>query len=187
LTLLGVILPAGSKEATRLSWAEPTYVYDVRDRHLPPATRPSSLIPHPSSLRVRSGRPLGRIREIALPPPADGRRVHLFALQAETVAGVTVTGPEQVARGETLPLEVQVEAGQVDPAGRLVRIDVLDPAGQPVLHYRDFVTLAGPTGQSAVPFAFNDVPGRWTIRATDVASGVAGEKTVVVSDDKQDL
>jgi hypothetical protein len=164
LTLLGVILPAGSKESARLSWADPTCVYDVR-----------------------AGRPLGRIREIALPPPADGRRVHLFALQAETVAGVTVTGPEQVARGETLPLEVQVEAGQVDPAGRLVRIDVLDPAGQPVLHYRDFVTLAGPTGQSAVPFAFNDVPGRWTIRATDVASGVAGEKTVVVSDDKQDL
>ena len=106
---------------------------------------------------VRAGAHLGRRNELAVEAPAAGRVVHLFALQSEPVRGVTLTTMD-----------------------RLMRIDVVSPAGERIAHYRDFVTLDAQGARSDVPFAFNDMPGRWTIEATDVASGVSGTAVVEV-------
>ena len=157
VTLIGVVLPANSERGAALSWSKLAHVYDVR-----------------------AGAYLGRRNELAVQAPPEGRRVHLFALQSEPVSNVTVKAREEIERGKTLRLRVHLEAGTVDPTNRLMRIDVISPNGELVKHYRDFVTLKGHRGRSAIPFAFNDLPGQWTIRATDVASGVTGTTMVTL-------
>ena len=157
VTLLGVVLPDDSKKGVTLRWSDPSHVYDVR-----------------------AGTHLGRRNELAVEAPATGRVVHLFALQSEPVRGVTLTFMDRIDAGATLSLQVHVESGAVDPASRLMRIDVVSPAGERIAHYHDFVTLDTQGARSDVPFAFNDMPGRWTIEATDVASGVSGTAVVEV-------
>ena len=56
----------------------------------------------------------------------------------------------------------------------------IDPNGGPLQHYRDFVSLDGSSGESIIQFAFNDMPGTWTIRATDIATSISTEKKVVL-------
>ena len=60
-----------------------------------------------------------------------------------------------------------------------IRIDITNPNGDMLQHYRDFVTLDGSSGESVIPFAFNDTPGTWIIQATDVATAVSTEKKVI--------
>lgn len=157
VTLLGVILPQGSEERAMISWETALHAYDVR-----------------------AGRHLGKVSEIALPSVTEGGRIHLFALQSEPVTALNVSAAEQIERGETLPLEIRLEAGRVSPKERLIRIDTTDPGGSPVPHYQDFVVLQDESGRSEIPFAFNDTVGKWTVRATDIVSGVSGEQTVIV-------
>ena len=61
-----------------------------------------------------------------------------------------------------------------------MRVDVISHEDELVQHYRDFVSINGRMGRSAIPFAFNDTPGKWTIRATDVASGNTGTTMVTL-------
>ena len=55
-----------------------------------------------------------------------------------------------------------------------------DPNGQMIVHYRDFLTLTETKGQLQIPFAFNDLLGRWTITAMDIATGISASKTVTL-------
>jgi len=164
MTLLGAILPRQDPQNPRqdatISWAKPMHVYDVR-----------------------SGRYLGCRNEIGIYGLVKPQRVHLFTLQTLPLTALKLEAPEKIDRGQSLDLQVNVNfGGGGDPreVDRVVRIDVADPNGQMIVHYRDFLTLTETKGQLQIPFAFNDLLGRWTITAMDIATGISASKTVTL-------
>ena len=158
MTLVGVIFPEDSDDVpATVSWETPACAYNLR-----------------------KGQYLGSVTKISIPPLAKAGRVHLFTLQKEPVKCIDLAGTDELIRGKSLKLNVQINVGKVDPKDRLIRIDVTDPNGETLQHYRDFITLDGSSGKSIIPFAFNDTPGTWTIRATDVATAISTEKKVVL-------
>jgi hypothetical protein len=161
VTLIGVVLPEDAAEGVRLTWDEPTQLYDVR-----------------------AGAHLGEQTGLSIPLSDPLRAVHLFALQRSAVSEVTLESSPAIVRGETLAVNVGVgfeDPGQTS-SDRLVRVDVADPQGRVIRHYRKFVRLSGPDGAAEIPFAYNDLPGEWRITATDIATGRAGNATVVLHD-----
>ena len=62
----------------------------------------------------------------------------------------------------------------------VVRLEVLDPAGQRQPAYSSNLVLGPGRTTRAIPFAVNDTPGRWTIRATLVQGGAAAEAVIVL-------
>ena len=160
VTLVGVMLPAENPQEAELAWDAPMHAYDVRKGEYCGRTRAVPLPP--------------------LPPTPYGRRaqVHLIAIQPEPVEGIRLRAPSSIARGAVLPLGLQLRPGKVCARDRLLRIDVIDPSGAAPRNLRGFLTLADATASRNIPFAFNDPPGEWTVRATDVASGVSGDVAV---------
>ena len=115
-------------------------------------------------------------------------RAELYAVLDYRVAGLTLDVPATADAGK--PFEVkaslQVEAaapGGAAPGRHAIRIEWLDPSGTAVSHYRQIITGIG-GGAGWMQFALNDVPGKWTVRATDVISGVSVTQAVKVKTPK---
>jgi hypothetical protein len=60
----------------------------------------------------------------------------------------------------------------------VVRIEVFDPAGKLARHYSGNVTVRNGRATFKIPFALNDAPGQWRIRARDVVSGLTAEQRI---------
>jgi hypothetical protein len=58
----------------------------------------------------------------------------------------------------------------------VVHCEVFDPSGELVRHYTANVTIVDGTGRFSVPWALNDGPSRWRVRARDVISGLTAEQ-----------
>jgi hypothetical protein len=72
---------------------------------------------------------------------------------------------------------VSLETAQLDPQG-IYRIDVFAPNGR-ILWRRTHVFMAqNPGNAGAVPFAINDLPGRYRIVLTDVRTGLQSAREV---------
>lgn len=57
----------------------------------------------------------------------------------------------------------------------VVRCEVFDPAGRLVRHYTGNVTIETGAGRFAIPWALNENPRGWRVRARDVLSGLVAE------------
>jgi hypothetical protein len=67
------------------------------------------------------------------------------------------------------------------PTGKLaVWVEVIDPGGRKPLWGQQVVLLADGSGQVQVPVAYNDMPGKWRLRATELFSGKSDEASWVV-------
>ncbi|MEE3367703.1 MAG: LamG-like jellyroll fold domain-containing protein [Planctomycetota bacterium] len=170
LTLLGVItdhrLPGeaatvgfdrpGRWKGGKVILPEPTHVYDVK-----------------------AGKYLGELKEIAVSANRDMQGAALFALQRERIKDVVITVPEVIERDRQVTIGCEVRAaGTLSCEGRVVRIELRAPDGRVYTHYRRMAHLKkGGRGDVTAEFALNDPTGRWTIQATDVATGT---KTSVV-------
>ena len=121
-----------------------------------------------------SGRYIGRGREIQL--ASEGRGFELYCLAVDRLPGIALDVPGTALRGEMLGIEARLPGGR----DRLVRMDVYDPAGEWRPYYRRFASMAGDSAGFTVPLAHNDLPGAWTVRVTDVASGSSEEHRVAL-------
>ena len=160
-SFLGVIFPQDTTGNNLIAWNEPAHVYDVR-----------------------SGKYLGKKKEIPINVTQSSELVHLFALEKSPVTAIQIQPGGSFALGKTLTFQLAIRFLRPTQAlsDRLVRIDLTDPQGKSVRHYRTFVTLDGTDGNFEIPFAENDLPGRWTVTATDVATGVSSETAVILED-----
>jgi hypothetical protein len=79
-----------------------------------------------------------------------------------------------VKAGDVVRYNVSVECDGGQPGLHVFRIEVLGPDGGPRTHYG--AKLLAQTGNAAgeIPLALNDAPGKWTIRATDIATKRTG-------------
>jgi hypothetical protein len=70
--------------------------------------------------------------------------------------------------------------GEKQKLPRAFRVEVTDPAGKPRSYYGTQLATDQDTAKGEFQLALNDAPGKWTITATDVATGMRGEGTFTV-------
>jgi len=105
----------------------------------------------------------------------------IFGVLPYRVSGLGVTPtPGAVALGTPARYDITVQA-EGGPAGlHVVLVEVMDPSGAVRAHYNaQLLARDGKAGGQFVP-ALNDPPGRWTLRATDYVTRVAGSAQVDV-------
>jgi hypothetical protein len=92
------------------------------------------------------------------------------------LGAVTLTASASVARGQAVPLKVDMPPGLATVA----RLAVTGPDGKPRPWYDANVTLANGKGTATFRPALNDPTGKWTFTATEVASGSKATASVMV-------
>ncbi|MFH0962681.1 MAG: alpha-amylase family protein [Planctomycetota bacterium] len=120
---------------------------------------------------IRTGEYLGQSRDLArtLQPGL----VQLLAALPYRVTGLLIS------RGSKgLAITVKTEADNAQLGTHVFHIEVFDPEGKPIEAYAQNVVAPAGRCEVVIPFALDDKPGDWTIRATDVLTGVAGNATV---------
>ena len=61
-----------------------------------------------------------------------------------------------------------------------MRLQAFRPDRSEATICREFLTCSGNRGTFRLPFAFNDAPGDWRLRVTDVATGVSKDAQVTL-------
>jgi hypothetical protein len=87
---------------------------------------------------------------------------------------IKLDGASSAARGE----HVRLSLVSTSSNGNLIRCHVFGPDGTRLAMYSSNVLLDGERGSFVLPFALNDKPGKYQLRATDVLSGASVEKTI---------
>jgi hypothetical protein len=87
---------------------------------------------------------------------------------------IKMEGTSTAKPGEHISLKV----ASTTPGTSLVRCHVFSPDGTRSPIYSRNVLLQNGSGTFTLPFALNDVPGKYVIRATNVVTGAVFEKTI---------
>ncbi len=127
---------------------------------------------------VRSARKLGRTDQVTTPLLAGDAA--LYAVLPYGVAGLKVTPAGQAKPGGALGYAVEVAGRGGRPGLHVVNLEVKDAAGRSRPEYAARLVTQDGQAKASCPLALNDPPGRWTIRATDLVSGVTGEAVATV-------
>jgi hypothetical protein len=90
----------------------------------------------------------------------------LFGLTQSQVS-ISLAGPSVGRRGEPLTFEIRATPG----GKHLVRCHLFAPDGSFLSVYARSVLIEGADGKVTIRTAYNDAPGTYTLRATDVVSG----------------
>jgi len=88
--------------------------------------------------------------------------------------GIRMEGAATAQRGDHISLKV----ASTTPGTSLVRCHVFLPDGSRSPIYSRNVLVQNGAGAFILPFALNDLPGKYVIRSTDVMTGAAFEKAV---------
>jgi len=137
---------AGEPVAARIRLPAPRHVYDLR-----------------------AGNHLGNVTEIEARLRWGRANFYLItACEIKTPqVGLSSTTP---APGQTITASIRLDV----PAGVLERhavwVEITDPQGQRPLWGQQVVVLERGAGQVQIPIAYNDLPGKWRIRATELFS-----------------
>ncbi|MGE5532259.1 MAG: beta-galactosidase, partial [Bacteroidota bacterium] len=128
----------------------------------------------------RAGKCLGEVTQIEDRLPRGIARV--YALLPYQVGGVGLSAPVRIQAGS--PLELKLAVRPTNAAAtvgtHVLHVTVAGPDGKPRTWYDRNVVAAGGRATLAIPLAFNDEPGTWTISVRDIATGVTGKTTVTV-------
>ena len=167
--------PAGDVETYIFENGPITIVALLRDYPEPPAVPEPGLekivlpLPQPFGIYdVRAKRALGRTDRLALElGPVEPV---VLALTETPFASPSISGPPSARLGANAEFAIRTDpAAAVD----VVHIDTIDPEGETIAHYSENLLVTGGAASKVVPFALNDQPGLWMIRASDLLSGKA--------------
>ena len=160
---LGVSARAGhsprfyKKTKARITMQEPRHVYEVR-----------------------TGEYLGETQEFDA--VFNGERfVNIYSCLPYQVLAITSADQKQARRGERVDLPVTFKTSKGLPGRHVVRVTVHRPDGteEKILGYN--LTTKEGTGTAQIPLAYNAQPGAWKVKLRDVATGVAGEASLEVT------
>ncbi len=158
----GKVMEQGLPTAARISVQRKAgFVYDlVEHRALPVDGTPGGL-----EFDVKLG-------------PGDGR---VLLLTSRRIAGVEVKAAGQARPGSAVDVTVSVTDAQGAPIAAVVpvRLDILDPQGHPAEPSGAYGAKDG-TVSVSLALAANDTPGTWTIKVTELASGLSREQQLTV-------
>jgi hypothetical protein len=89
----------------------------------------------------------------------------------------------QFAPGAEAKVRATLAPAEIAGAGLCVRFEVLDPAGHPLAHYTRKVVANSGEFELIVPLALNETPGRYTVQAEEIVSGLRAETAYIVAKD----
>lgn len=101
----------------------------------------------------------------------------MFAFAREALPELHAIVPPIASRGETVPVGFRFD-GPAPAAVHVLHVEVRDSAGKVNLDYSGNLIATGGAAVKTIPFAVNDVPGKWTIRVRDVLTGYHDEAAV---------
>ena len=173
--------PLPGLEVLRFVDGESQYIGVVKNAARTPAGEEEFVIRLPETRHlydVRAGRYLGETGAIAA--TVSGANTRLFALLSYQVTAVSLGRlPAAIVAGQTVSASLGVEVSHGRPGRHALRLEFANAAG-PLDYYTRVVELAGGKGRFELHTALNEQPGAWTIKATDVASGVSREWRLTV-------
>ena len=101
----------------------------------------------------------------------------LLALSERPLAPPSISGPPGAHRGAN----AEITISSTSPAAlNVIHLDVIEPEGIRVAHYSGNLLSNGAKSTKLLPFAINDKPGVWTIRAKDLLGGATTTTDLVV-------
>ena len=123
---------------------------------------------------VRSGKRLG-YTDVVHSSVLVGDAVLLGLSSAENT--IVLRGPAVSSRGEHLAFSISSSI----PGERLIRCHVFGPDGSMLPEYARNLLMGNTSATFVLPFALNDPPGTYIIRATDVVTGANAETRVTLN------
>ncbi|MHB8995662.1 MAG: beta-galactosidase [Armatimonadota bacterium] len=153
LTLIGIAREGTTARDTALKLATPAFVYDVR-----------------------AGKCLGKLNSLALSTSGPANRI--FALLSTAASAPTLKAEPGAKRGQSSTVSITFDKAGAPATGRWLRVQAFAPGGKEDTAYRNYLVLKASTTSTAIPWAFSDTPGSWTVRVTDVATGLSAAAPV---------
>jgi concanavalin A-like lectin/glucanase superfamily protein/glycosyl hydrolase family 42 (putative beta-galactosidase) len=133
---------------------------------------------------VRAGKYLGHADRCKL--TLEVARGALVAFLLYRAKQLDIQGlPKTAKQGDRLELNISLKVDGAKPDGGVLRIDVRDPAGKKAAALSSKVRSKGGQAQIVLPIAYNDPVGKWTVEATDIATGVSAKTGLQVQAAKQ--
>jgi hypothetical protein len=119
---------------------------------------------------AREGEAVGQNDRI--PVSLRGLGCYVYALLPYRVEGFLVDCPETVRRGGEATVSMHLETDGGAPGPHTIRVDVLRPDGERLwpMHKKE---LEVGRAEVVLPIAFNEEPGTWTVKVTDVTTGMS--------------
>ncbi|MDD4870020.1 MAG: beta-galactosidase [Kiritimatiellae bacterium] len=142
---------AGAAVPAKITLVEPQHVYDLR-----------------------ACKYLGKVSEIdtAL---KWGRANFFMALPYRISHLDLALSTKKPDRGSILEVEIRLDIPSTSTARHAVFVELKDPTGQSAEWARQVVILQNGKATVRLPVAFNDVSGKWRLRATELFSGASDE------------
>ena len=110
----------------------------------------------------------------------------LYACLPYKVAALAVQVPSVIKPGAELHVEAHLNAGDATVGDHVLHLDLVDPGGKTTWHYaRNELAPAGKLSL-AVPLAWNEPTGTWTLRVRDVLTGITGHAKFNVTESARD-
>ena len=103
----------------------------------------------------------------------------MLALLPYKVTGLALTAPDRVSKGEIVKIKAAVQS-DATPAHHVLLLTVRRPDGAESLEYRQIESVGDGRMEFTLPFALNDLPGKWRIQVRDAASGMTAEKNIIL-------
>lgn len=117
------------------------------------------------------------------------RKPHLSLLAGEAkvlcalpyaVTSLQAITPKSVVAGGRLPIQLVLKSPNALLGDHPVRIDLLSPDERTLSHYTQRVTCRAGQGEAFIPLGLNEAPGRYTICAMDLLTGIDAQTSVTI-------
>ncbi len=130
---------------------------------------------------VRKGEYLGESTEIRTSVvPAIAK---IYALLPYKVAGVQLDGLSgEYKRGASIEATVKVLASSGKAGNHVIRFEAVSSDRKTVKCYSQNLKIVGGEGKIIWNTALSDMPGKWTLKIKDIASGITGAGNVTLSE-----
>jgi len=152
---VGTVMSPGKREAdwstqVKATFTHPGHVYDLR-----------------------KGQALGHTQQAERSLLAGDAL--LYAVMPYRVTGVSVSARDDSPdAGDTVTYDIAVQAEGGRPGMHVILVDIIGPDGKALDHYTTKLVARDGKAAGQLDTALNDLPGRWSIRAADFVSRVAG-------------
>lgn len=105
----------------------------------------------------------------------------LLAALPYRVEKLHLEAPASTAAGHRVPLRIMLQARDATPGEHLVRIEMSAGMNRPLPHYTRLVTCKAGLGETYLPLALNEIPGRYRITAHDILTGLSATAQIEVA------
>jgi beta-galactosidase len=127
---------------------------------------------------VRSGKYLGFFDKARI--TLHSARATVMAFSPYKITGMKIDpSGVSVRQGRILNVSMSLNANQ-KASDHVFHLSVFNPIGKENREYSKNVVASNGRCKASIPFSLNDTRGKWTVRVTDITSGVSDEKSIQI-------